>query len=44
MWVWVSTVNCLIMVGALTWRIMTDTSSFQKDAVKKILKEWIYIH
>lgn len=28
MWVWVSTVNCLVMVGVLKLKIMINTSSF----------------
>ena len=38
MWVRVSTVNCLIMLGALTWRIMTDTSSFLRRMLWKNTK------
>lgn len=28
MWVWVSAVNCLVMLGALKLKIMMTTSSF----------------
>lgn len=38
MWVRVSTVNCLIMVGALIWKTMADTSSFLRRMLWKNTK------